>query len=365
MSSKSVVFFLPTLAGGGAERDTLTLAGHFAAKGHKVTLLLQRREGELLKAIPKTIRTVSLDQPRTLLAVFPLTAFLQQEKPDVLISSFGHNNIIAILARMISGLQTRIIVCQHTSLSIESKFHTNWQYLFLPFLSRIFLPRAQGIVAVSQSVANDLSKTAKLPINRVTIIYNPVVTADFEERMNEDISHPWFGSGIPVVLGVGRLVEEKDFATLIQAFAVVAQKYEVRLAIVGDGPLRQSLIDLTKKLGVNDLVMFLGYQTNPLPFIRRAAVLAASSKHEGFGNALVEALACGTPVVSTKVGGAEEILKQGSYGQLVPIGNPGELTKAIAATLSNPLPKDFLKRRGMEFTAERAGELYARLCGLE
>ena len=360
VKKRSVFIYLPSLAGGGVERLSLHLAPVFMAAGYDVTFVLHRAVGELISAVPDGVRVVSLNCRRTIGALFPLIKLLRAEKPDVLLSSLGHNNIIAIWSAAIAHVKTRVIVCQHNALSSEKVRDNDFQFWILPYLYKIFLRFADDIVCVSKGVADDLARCTGLARERIKVIYNPVVFRDFDARMNETIEHPWLShKDIPVILGVGRFVEQKDFALLLSAFAKVAVKRPLRLMLLGDGPLRSDLETQAQKLGITDRIAFLGYHKNPLPFIRHASVLVMSSLYEGFGNVLVEGLACGTQTVSTDCTyGPSEILDHGTYGPLTPVGDIDAMASAIEHALDHPLPTEMLRKRGQSFTVEKAAEQY-------
>lgn len=361
--ARSLLIYMPGLGGGGVERFRLLLASSFMEAGYSVTFLLHTTEGELTNSVPPGVKVVSLECRRTLTALMPMVRFLRQEKPDILLSSLGHNNIMAIWTRALARVPTRVVVTQHNALSVEHVQGQELKYWLLPLVSRLFLRFADGIVAVSKGVADDLAAITHVPRRRVTVAYNPVVAEDFDGQTEEPIMHPWLdGEGPPVILGVGRFVEQKDFATLIAAFAALVKKKDARLILLGEGPLRDELRMQAQQLGVADRVDMPGFYKNPLPFIRRAAILALSSRFEGFGNVLVEALACGTQVVSTDCTfGPAEILAHGEYGRLVPVGDAPAMAEALEAAFAQPFPEDTLRARGHEFTVERAAHIYLDL----
>ncbi|MDX2028057.1 MAG: glycosyltransferase [Alphaproteobacteria bacterium] len=363
MKKDSLVIYLPSLASGGVERLFIGLAPLFVEAGFDVTFLLHRLEGSFASALPREVRLATLECNRTWGALLPLMRFLRREQPDILISGLPHNNMISLWARLLARSSVRTIVCQQNTLSMESTFKKNFTYRIMPLLYRIFLRQADGIVASSDGVAKDLIAKMKLPRERIIVIHNAIVFPNFEKQMNAPVEHIWLqGDGPPVILGIGRLVEQKDFITLIMAFARLARQRNVRLIILGEGPLRASLLTLAERLGVADRVSLAGFQKNPLPFMRRAAVLVMSSRYEGFGNVVAEALACGTPVVSTDCPhGPAEILEQGRYGRLVPVGDADAMAQAIGETLDQPLPSGHLRHRGYEFTAQRAATAYMNL----
>jgi glycosyltransferase involved in cell wall biosynthesis len=359
---KSLVFYLPNLAGGGAERLNLLMAPLFLNAGYDVTFLLQTADGELFNDIPAGVKVVSLNVHRTIWALIPLIKFLRQTRPDILCSSLGHNNIIAVWAVAAAGTRTPLIAIQHNALSSETVKGHEIKFAVLPLLYRLFLQQASGIVAVSKGVANDMATVARIPRDKIDVIYNPVVSDAFNDLANRPICHGWLNDEVPVIIGVGRLVEQKDFTTLLDAFALVVRKKDSRLIILGDGPLHQDLKTQAAQLGIADRVDLVGFQTNPLPFIRKASVLVLSSRYEGFGSVLAEAMACGTPVVSTDCPyGPAEILENGMYGILVPVGDRRAMADAILSTLEKPPDKEKLCQRGQEFNVERAFNAYQSL----
>ena len=276
----------------------INLAPELARRDFDVTFVVHKMQGGLLPVIPPGIRVVSLEAKRTLGALLPLVRFLRHKKPDVLLSSLGPNNIIALWAVALARVKTRVIVSQHNSLTHESQLR-NWQLKVTPTMYRLFLWAAHGVVAVSEGVGDEVAKIARIPREWVKVIYNPVITSDFDKRMNENADHPWLNDDVPFILGVGRLVDQKDFGTLLAAFAVLVKQRNVRLIILGEGPLQKQLASEAAQLGITDRVSMPGFVLNPLPFMRKAAAFVLSSRFEGFGNVLVEALACGAPVVST------------------------------------------------------------------
>jgi glycosyltransferase involved in cell wall biosynthesis len=229
-------------------------------------------------------------------------------------------------------------------------------------LLRGFLGWADGIVAVSGGVADDLALSCGIPRERIVVIYNGVVGRDFERKRAAAIDHPWFGLGVPVIVAAGRFVEQKDFGTLISAFAAVVRERDVRLVLLGDGPLRATLLEQADSLGVADRIDMPGFRANPLPYLREAALVVLSSRFEGFAMVLAEALACGTRVVSTDCPhGPAEILDHGLYGRLTPVGRPVELAQAILEGLNDNSPRESLQRRGQEFSLQASADRYLEL----
>jgi len=218
-------------------------------------------------------------------------------------------------------------------------------------------------VTVSDSVGRELADGLGLAPESVETIYNPVVDDTLAARASEAPEHPWFEEGEPpVVLGVGRLTEQKDFATLIRAFALLRRKRDARLLLLGEGRLRAELEQEARILGVSEHVHLPGFVDNPFSYMARAAVTALSSGYEGLPGVLIQAMACGCPVVSTDCpGGSREILGSGRYGRLVAVGDPEALAAALEATLEAPPARAGLRRRAAEFSFDRSVDRYLSL----
>lgn len=359
-----IAIFLMDLEGGGAERVMLNLAQGFVDQGLTIDLVLVKFKGSYQNQLPKKVRVVELGAPR-LIASFPkLIQYLRKEKPSVLMSALEDTNFVAIWAKKFSGVNTRIVVTVHNHLSLFSKNATQLKRRLAPQLARMFYPWSENVVAVSQGVADDLVAMG-LPPRKVTVIYNPIVAPDLYQKSQQAVDHPWLLPGQPpVILGVGRLTKQKDFSTLIRAFAQVRQKRPVRLLILGEGEEQVNLVTLARELGIEKDVSFPGFIENPYAYMSKVAVLALSSAWEGFGNVLVEAMAVGTPVVSTDCqSGPAEILENGRYGQLAPVGESEALAKSISIALEQASESftSAFQVRANEFTIEIAAKRYLKL----
>ena len=361
--SGSVAFFLPSLRGGGAERVMLTLAGEFSRVGVRTFLVLAQAEGPLLSLVPPDVAVVDLGHRRVLRSCPGLVRYLRVEHPVAMISAMTHTNVVALWAKRVAGVETRMIVTERNTLSRTSRSSPMIKQRLMPWFAGRFYPWADKIVAVSQGVADDLAQVAGVPRERIEVIYNPLVSDSLMGQAEQPIDHPWFEiEGAPVILGVGRLTAQKDFAALIYAFATVARSHRANLMILGEGPDRESLQRLVADLGLADRVTLPGYVENPLPYMRRAAVVVLSSAWEGFPAVLVEAMACGTPVVSTDCpSGPSEILDNGEYGQLVPVGDVDALAMSIERTLRGEPNAGRLQRRASNFGVRVSVESYLNL----
>jgi glycosyltransferase involved in cell wall biosynthesis len=357
-----VAFFLPLLCGGGAERVILNLAQGITERGRPVDLVLAAAEGALLDQVSPAVRLVDLRAPRVLRSVGPLASYVRRERPSVLVSSMSHANVIAILAAKLAGNSTPVVVTEHNTLS-QVAGEDGWLAGRLwPHLVRIFYPFASSVVAVSRGAADDLARTSGFPRDRVEVIYNPVITPALMALARQQPDHPWFAPGQPpVILGVGRLTRQKDFFTLVKAFAEVRRHRAARLIILGEGEDRPALEALVGELGLSDDVAFPGFQDNAPAYMASAAVFVLSSAWEGLPTVLIEVLAVGTRAVSTDCpSGPREILQDGKLGTLVPVGDAAALASAIRGVLEGPsgaIPADALT----PFTRDAAVDNYLRL----
>ena len=321
-----IALFLPCLEGGGAQRITLNLAkGLLQIEGVKVDIVLGQAQGSFLKDVPAGVRLVNLDQNRMLKTILPLARYLRSERPDALVSALDYANVAAVLASVLSGTGTRTAVVTHIHLSSALMRHSLWKRRIFRFLIRRTYRRAHAVIAVAKGVADDMAQLIGISPERIRVIYNPVIGEDMLGRANEIPEHPWLkSSDIPVILAVGRLTVQKDFSTLIKAVALLRKHTNVRLIILGEGEKHSELQALAAQLEIEDCVALPGFVANPCCYMRRAAVVALSSRWEALPTVLIEAMHCGTRVVSTDCPcGPSEILAQGRYGRLVPVAEIG------------------------------------------
>ncbi len=358
-----IAFFLVDLGGGGAEKVMLSLAGGFAEQGLEVDLVLVKLEGDYRSLISPKVRVINFAHPRLITSLPLLIDYLKQHQPKVLISALEDANTISIVAKILARVPTRAIVSVHNQLSFAEAGRSQLKRKLTPLFIRWLFPFADEIVAVSQGVGDNIAQIAGLPRDRITTIYNPIFTPDLLDKFDEPVHESWFlNPQISVILGVGRLSTEKDFPTLIRAFALVKQQYPVKLVILGQGEELLSLEELVRQLNLVDDVIFPGFVNNPYAYMSKSKMLVMTSIYEGFGNVLVEALIAGIPVVSTNCkSGPTEILAGGKYGDLVAIGDVQGLAAAMINTLEHPRDPELLRQRGREFSLEAALTKYQQL----
>jgi len=360
-----VALFLPSLNGGGAERVMVNLARGLAELGLQVDLVLAKAEGPLLADIPIGVNAVDLNAKRVLYSLPGLIGYLRRERPDALLAAMEHTNLVALWAKKLSGVATRVVVSVHNIVSQDIANAQNMRAKVIPPLVRIIYPWAYAVVAVSEGVADDLAQLTGLPRSKLQVIYNPAVTPELLVRAEEPLDHPWFQPGEPpVILGAGRLTAQKDFPTLIRAFALVRRKLPARLMILSEGEERPGLEALVQELGLEKDVAMPGFVNNPYKYMKRAGVFVLSSKYEGFGLVLVEAMACGTPVVATDCpSGPAEILRGGKWGRMVSVEDVDGLANAIHLTLMDPIS---VETDALEpFLLDYACLCYANLIGID
>jgi glycosyltransferase involved in cell wall biosynthesis len=294
-----------------------------------------------------------------------LARYLRRERPRALIACADGANVVALWAKRLAGGPTRVLISTHTNLSENARRASQARGRLMPHFARRFYHWADDLIAVSEGVAADLAETARLDRQRIRVIYNPVDTSSIIERAKEPLAHPWFGAAeAPVILSAGRLTRQKDFPTLLRAFAVVRERRGARLMILGEGEDRAALEALALELGCAADVSLPGFVTNPYPFLAAARLFVLSSAWEGFGNVLIEALALGTPVVATDCPfGPREILEGGRLGRLVPVGDVEALADAMAASLAAPPPAEAGIRRAHDFHLLTTADRYLALMG--
>jgi glycosyltransferase involved in cell wall biosynthesis len=340
----------------------VNLAQGITARGLPVDVVLATAEGVFLDHLPPTVRVVDLGVRRLLRSLGPLTSYLRREQPRVLVSSMSHANLIALWAARFARRSTPVMVTVHNTMSQSTPDQGGLAGGLSLHLLRAFYPWATSVVAVSRGAADDLARTMRFPRERVEVVYNPVITPAMLAQARQQPDHPWFGAGQPpVILGVGRLTRQKDFPTLIRAFAEVRRRRPARLIILGEGEDRPELEALIGELGLADHVALPGFRDNAMAYLGGSALFVLSSAWEGLPTVLIEALAAGTRVVSTDCpSGPREILQDGRLGVLVPVGDAPALARAMANALDEPastVPPDALT----PFTLDAAVDNYLRL----
>lgn len=365
-ASAPLAVFASFSGAGGVERMLVNLLCGFVERGQPVDLVLARAESPHLARLPSEVNRVHLGVAHTLAAIPALARYLRQRRPAALLAAKDRGGRAAVLARMLARTDTRLVLRLGTNLSTAMAERTRLERWLRYAPIRLLYPRIDQIVAVSNGVADDTARIARLPRERIAVIRNPVITPDLALQAAEPCPHPWLTPGqLPVIIGIGRLQRQKDFPTLIRAFAQVRATRDCRLLILGEGGARTKLESLIAELGLTDRVALPGFQANPYAWLAQARLFVLSSAWEGSPNALTEALALGIPVVATDCpSGPAEILDGGRVGPLVPVGDVTALATAMQQMLAQPPPVAMLRAAVAEYEQAQSAAHYLHVLGL-
>ena len=399
-----VGFLLTSLNGGGAERNTLRLARALIARGHRADLVIPRLAGDYKAAIPCGLRIyrgwfprtdriflrtvqrsgvevaalgmnpvavawiglvlsrkypgVRVPRQRSLYAkIYVLNRYLRDVRPDVLVSALPGADAGAVCAAALTNHVVPVVVTVRNN--VTAGYAPDWLAS-----ARTLYPLADAVVGVSKGVAECVRQSLDIEPGHVSAIYNGVPVDSIWQLAQADVAHPWFADGQPpVVLSVGREALQKDHHTLLEAFGLARREVDARLVVLGklSAPYRKRLKSLARAHGVERDLGFVDFDENPFRYMRRASLLALSSRWEGLSIVILEALACGTPVVSTDTPyGPREIL--GQWGDLPPVGDAPGLARALVATLRGARPtEEALRARAADFSDENAADAYVAL----
>jgi len=362
VGKERIAILLPDLHAGGAERVNVNLANSFVARGLAVDIVVMRSLGELLNQLDPRVRVVGLGAARIRNSLRPLRGYLRQVQPDAMLANMWPLPVVALCARALARCRTKIIGVAHTTWSRSELFANPLTRAHLKLSMRLFYPHLDGVVAVSDGAAADLCHISGLRRDRITTIYNPIVGSSFAGHAQTSVPAAWSEGVHSKILAVGTLKPIKDYPTLLHALARLREAHDARLLILGEGEERSALESMVSSLGLGGSVFLPGFEMDPRPYYRAADLFVLSSTGEGFGNVVVEALEEGTPVVSTDCpSGPREILEDGKYGTLVPVGDVHALAKAMEDALAGEHDREALKRRAQDFTIEKAADAYLRL----
>jgi len=352
----------PIKAWGGIEGKLVTLTAEFLARGVQPELVLVRG-GQIPypERLSPEVSVVELTTTSKRDGAAALARYLRTRRPAAVLTTKDHGAQVALLARLWARVSVPVFVKVTNTLSLVARRRLQ------RFMIRRLYPLADGILGNSQGVCDDLVARFAVPAARITKIYNPTLTADFASRSARPVEHPWLGdtAEIPVIVGVGRLTPQKDFAMLVDAFARLRQRRAARLIIVGDGPGRGELEARAAHHGIEQAIDLPGFVDDAVPWIARARIFALASRYEGLSNVLIEALAAGTPAVATDCpSGCAEILEHGRYGALVPVGDAEAMRDALERELDSPTDPGLLAQAGERFKAGPVAERYLATMGL-
>lgn len=362
--TRPIGFFVQNLTFGGAERAMVTLTRALSERGYEVVLIAGDAEGEMASSIPASVRTVDLDTSRALQSVRPLATALDRHEPAVLCSALTYANVAAFLAIRLASVETVHYVIEHSP--PETRQFRNRRGRVILESTRVLYSFVDGVVGVSAEISESFRSRLIFPGPEVTSIPNPVDVEQIQRKAGRSVSHPWLDSEVPCLLAAARLEPVKDYPTLLRAFESVVRERDARLLILGDGSRRPDLEELARDLSVDEYVEFLGYVENPYRYMRRADLFVLSSRSEGLPTVVIEALACGCPVVSTDCSaGLREILDDDRFGTLVDVGDANDLANGITTSLSADTDPNGLQARARGFDIDVAVEQYEQLFGAD
>ncbi|WP_006787460.1 glycosyltransferase [Thiorhodospira sibirica] len=358
--------FISLSGAGGVEKMVFHLLHEWAHCGLRIDLVLLREHSPHLGALPAGVRVIALGVQHHALSVGRLRDYLQCCQPPVLLAAKDRAGRVALKARAKARVTTRIYIRLGTHLSAALADKAAWLRWLRIFPMRRLYAQADGVIAVSAGVGEDVSALTGLETARIHCLPNPVITPTMLDLAKAPCPHPWLeDAALPVIMGIGRLTRQKDFATLLRAFAHVRQQHPARLLILGEGAQRQSLQHLSLQLGVAEHVQFPGFAQNPYAWLARARLFVLSSRWEGSPNVLTEALALGVPVVATDCpSGPRELLQDGRLGRLVRPGDNEDLAMAMLATLYAPQTPGELMAAVQAYQAASSANGYLQVLGL-
>lgn len=329
-----IAIFIPNLGGGGAERVVCNLANCLVLRGYSIEILLMNDKFENKYHINSLVKIKFLNCSRAAFSVPYLIRYLKKNKPDIFLSVLTHANIVTLIAGAIIGYLEKIYISEHGV--FDRRFEIGLKDKLVKMLAAKLYPFAKKIIAVSDVSKKSLEENLNINPAKVVKIYNPIVNLRPEAKSNKAIKDLLKNDiNVPVVISAGRFCHEKDFITLLRAFQIVVKKMPARLVLLGDGPDRAKITDCVIELGLHANVEMPGFVDNLESWMACASVFVLSSPRESFGNVLVEAMSLNLPVISTDCGGPSEILENGFWGKLVPVGDFECMATQILNVLSS------------------------------
>jgi len=355
------VFIIPNLKEGGAERVLVNILKYTSSKSYEKVLVVYEKKGELFQEVPQNVKIISLERYHregmgwAFLRLRNLIRIFIREKPDFILSFMTEMNLMAIIAAIISGHKNNLIISERTYTKFNI-LYADWgifRKFIVAYLPKILYRMTRKIIAVSNDVATHINRYFGINRKKIVTIYNPLDIEKIKFSSLEDVNDTWFNPEEPIIISVGRLCKAKNFGCLIRAFHIVRKSIRCRLIILGEGEERAQLESLINRLGIGDNVVLPGFQRNPYKYIKRATVFVLSSLYEGFPNVLSEALACGTPIISTDChAGPREILDNGKFGLLAPVNDENKLAEAIIKLLKDEEVQRHFSSIGQERTKD-------------
>ena len=358
--NKKVVLYMPSCKIGGAEKTFINLAKGIFMRGISVDILVSKLKRSGFK-LDNNISAVILNRYRFILGIPKIIKYLRNKK--IILVAMTGSRLDALIIKKILGNKIKCVIridsnstCEHSHGRVRTK-------LMLWVVNKLY-HLADAIICVSDGVAGDFKQAIPKAAHLVHTIYNPITSPDILEKSKQPLKHPWFNGDddIPMAIFVGRLSRVKRCDLILKAFAEVLKAIKVRLLIVGDGVERKNLEKLVNSLGIGDNVCFVGYQSNPYPYIKQSRMLVLASVAEGFPTVIIESMFLGVPVVSSDCPfGPGEILQDGKHGKLFTVGDYKAMARSILETLNSPVNVQSLIDRAKVFSVDSSVENYLAL----
>lgn len=364
---KKIMFIFPLIGGGGAERVLIYLMKELKKQDWDKVLVTFNEIKYYKNEIPEEVKIIILKKKRSadfFKLIFSLAQVIKQEKPTLINAHLTYANLLTLFSTLISGYRGPTILNEHNFISQNLK--NEKYYLIKKLLLKKLYPKATAVLAVSNGVRIDLIENYGVRAENCLTIYNPVDIERIERMSGEQTDHPWFKENLPIIISCGRLTKQKNYPLLLRAIKLTLEVRELKLIILGDGELKSDLESLALRMGLNKKVDFLGFQSNPFKYMARAHLFVLPSSWEGLGNVIIEAMACGVPVISTNCSsGPDEIITDGKNGLLVKVDDEEALARAILKLLAEEELRKKLAREGkaraQDFRSEEIISQYEKM----
>ena len=362
----SLITIMTSSYSGGIGRSVANLSNALNRLGYRVDILVDRPHFPYSNDVADGVEIRHLKTSHRIGGIPHLLTYLKEREPAVTLTPFVQLTLLTMRTRGLFKLPFKIFTNIHSTYSVDFEALDHRKRERHIHTMKKYYPECDGLIAVSEGVGDDFSRLTGIERESIRTICNPIVTDDLIRKSMEKPNHPWYAPGQPpVLIGFGRMVANKNFHILINAFNYVRTEKECRLVLLGDGPARQNLEILSRKSPYSRDIIFLGHQSNPFPYLRYSSLFVLPSKYEGLPSTLIESLAVGTPVVSTDCPhGPREILEGGRFGELVPVNDPAAMSKAIIRSIENPLDGSTLKTAAERFRDTRIARSYLSTFGL-
>ncbi len=366
IDKKKVIFVVPSLRGGGGERVAATLLESLQRSSSNIKLILVLFDVESTGSLRPDIdvRYLNVRKSRDIIytikkffkVFFNLSRIIKNESPCTILGFMDYSNVVSIIGNWLSGKKNRVIISVHNIPIVQMReCAPNFWEKIMGLLIKVFYSKADSIIAVSKHVGDDLVKNSKINKKLIHIINNPIDIDRINYLSNEDVAEEFFNEDAPIILSVGRLSKEKGFEYLLKAFSLLKERSNARLVILGEGKEEANLKKLSKELGIDKQVLFLGFKDNPYKYMKRSTIFVFPSLYESFGIAMVEAMSCGVPVIATKsYVGIEDIIEHEKTGLLLPVADENALAESMFRLLN-----DEELRRSLSMEAKKKVENFS------